>query len=560
MKYPDTTRYYIISALILGAVVFFIFLFQNFHFSPSKAQDNSLTLKIKLQGERYPNSTAKIMIDLYNPHGKVKEYTDVIFTNQADKTLEGTIAFDPSFDYNTLYAISIKPTNYFRKLFCSDSVFGTACKSPQFVFNHSANSVDLSKQMFYGGDIAPANGKADAYDISKIMANLGKSDDSSTDINNDGMTNSIDYLSALYSLSNNISDDSIGLVFTPLSPTPTMSPIPTSTPIPTPSPTIKPTSTPMPTPTLAPSPTPYIFSDETPVEKKVLVLDFNPLLESKGGKRLRTYKGWNDPVALEKQFISDIKSASHGFYNYKIVEHMSNIDAYPEKNNGFVFTDDSYLALGVNPDDNARAIINYTKLLTNYNVCNRVNTGEINELWIWGGPWFGYYEAVMAGSGAYSTNAPPITDSSCIKKLHILGFSYERGSSEMVEDFGHRTEGTMRNVFLSEKDTDWDRYTKTRAIDSSAASSFPFGCGTIHNPFNSAGDYDWGNKSVVTTTCDGWASYPPAPTVTKDISCSKWGCSGYGYIKMWLLNLPHHAGSTNGKWNNWWKYVADIFP
>lgn len=269
----NTTITRLLSFLIitLSVMTGFIYLFQNYRSSPTKAQDNSLTLKIKLQGERYPQATTKTKIILYSPQGIMKEYTDVVFTYKSDTLFEGSISFDQNFNFNSLYAVYIKPNNYFGQLFCSESVHAKDCKSPQFIFKQTANIVDLSKQIFFGGDISPANGKVDAYDISKIMAGLGKSIDISTDINNDGMTNSMDYLLALYSLGNNIVDDTMSLVFVALTPTPSAiatpsatlsptTPVATSTPTlavsPTPSPTKTPTPTITPIPTLTPSPTP----------------------------------------------------------------------------------------------------------------------------------------------------------------------------------------------------------------------------------------------------------------------------------------------------------------
>jgi hypothetical protein len=314
-----------------------------------------------------------------------------------------------------------------------------------------------------------------------------------------------------------------------------------------------------PTPTatpFVPSPTP----GDPPVTRNVMVIDFNPILENEGGRRLREYKGWTDPLELESLFISDIQTASNGYFQYHIVTRMADIDAYPQKSTGYVFTDASYISALSSQDANARAIINYNKVLTDYDVCGRVNRGEIDELWLWGGPWFGYWEAVMAGPGAYVTNASPILGTTCNRKLHILGFSYERGIAEMLEDFGHRTEGTMRTVYggwFAGSNTDWDKYTKSKAFHA-ADGTFGYGCGTVHEPFNAAGAYDWSNASSVQNTCVGWSQYPPASTADTVNSCSLWGCTGYGYLKLWLSNLPKASGQTNGKWNNWWKYLGDI--
>lgn len=301
------------------------------------------------------------------------------------------------------------------------------------------------------------------------------------------------------------------------------------------------------------------LSSDEPITRNVMVIDFNPIIESRGGERLRTVTGWNDPITLENQYIQDIRSASGGYLNYQIVKLLGNLDTYPAKGNGYIFTDDAYLkALSGSPDANAQAIIDYRKLIKDYGVCDLVNRGEVNELWLWGGPWFGYWEAAMAGPNAFVTNAPPITGTSCTKSLHVMGFSYERGNPEMLEDFGHRVEGTMRNFFggwFAGANTDWDKFTKGRAFHPNDG-AFPYGCGSVHEPFNAGGAYDWSNTSVVNTVCDGWLRYPPAPTNIQPLSCTTWGCSGYGYLKWWLGHLPKVTGENNGKLNNWWKYLT----
>lgn len=324
-----------------------------------------------------------------------------------------------------------------------------------------------------------------------------------------------------------------------------------------------PTRTPTPTPTSAVPPTPTSTptineASDTPITRNVLVIDFNPLLETRGNRRLRDYMGWSNPVALENQYIQDIQTASGGYLTYHIVTRIADIDAYPTKNNGYVFTDDSYLAAQGNPDANARAIINYQKILSDYDVCGKVNAGQIDELWLWGGPWMGYWEAVMAGPNAYNTNAPPIAGTGCTKPLHIMGFSYERGIPELLEDFSHRVEGTMSHFFngwFFGYGTDWDKYTKGRGFHATSG-TYAYGCGNVHFPFNGLSDYDWSNTTAVSTTCAGWQDYPPAPTATQALSCTAWGCTGYGYIKWWLTHLPKAPGKTNGMWNNWWKYIA----
>lgn len=289
------SQYVSLSIITLLAIFSFVYLFSSFRFASARAQDNVLLLKIKMQGENYPFATLQTNIVFYTTYGKAQEYNNITFTYLTDKTFGGTIPLNSGFDYNALYALYIKPHNYFGKLFCSASITGKSCTSPQFIFKQSGSEIDLSAHQFSGGDIDPINGRVDAYDISKIFFNLGKSSDLSTDINNDGITNSLDYTLALYSLINNITDDTNTLIqfppsispspwpttyipntprppfpsSTPFVPTPTFpfpnitypptnTPAPTHTPVPTrkPTSTPKPTNTPTPKPTHTPTPTP----------------------------------------------------------------------------------------------------------------------------------------------------------------------------------------------------------------------------------------------------------------------------------------------------------------
>lgn len=284
-----TLAEYSFGALItLGVIVGFIYLFQNYHSSSTKAQENAISFRIKLQGECYPQTTVKTTIAFYKATGKVKEFADVNFVCQADKTFDGSVTLDSTFDYNALYAVYIKPHKHFGKLFCSDTISGKDCTSPQFIFKKSGSAIGLLTKFFSGGDIDPANGRVDAYDMSKIMSNLGKSTDPTTDINNDGMTNTLDYSLALYSLGNNMSDDAITLVAPPTpsptnvatpsptlaitsTPTPTLT-VPTITPVPTVTPTPSPTMTPTPTLTPTPSPTAAATPTPTPIPKGICQL------------------------------------------------------------------------------------------------------------------------------------------------------------------------------------------------------------------------------------------------------------------------------------------------
>jgi hypothetical protein len=304
-----------------------------------------------------------------------------------------------------------------------------------------------------------------------------------------------------------------------------------------------------PSPTSDPSPSPI----ESPVTKKVMVINFNPIIESQNNKKLTEVYNWNNPQTLSNQYIADIKQASGNYVNYQIAE-WHDADDFPVKQNGFDFTDDSFLQCMQNHSCDG-TMTNYQKILADFQVCEKRNTGTIDELWLWGGPWFGYWEAVMAGPNAFWTNGPTVTNSSCQKQLHIMGFNYERGVPEMLEDLGHRAEGVMKYVFGSWEANPthaWNRFTLYDKIAPQKAA-----CGNIHYAPNSQSDYDWSNQTTVSSSCEDWLNYPNLTGVTQNFNCSPWNCNGYDYKKWWLNHLPRVSGQTDGKWNNWWRYFLD---
>lgn len=253
------------------AVVVFALAFQNFVMLRTRAAEKTILLTLKLQGERQLTARAHAKVILYSYSGYSKVIDDVEFAYQQDKTFRGAVPLDATFDYAKPYAIFVKPVNYLGKLFCSETVSGAACTSPQFILSSSGSAVNLGATMILAGDIKPGDGKVDAGDMSRIIAGLGKAGDGTADLNGDGVVDSTDYSLAFYSLSQSAKDDLVDIVGTGPTPTggltPTASPTaglsPTATHVPTP--TLSPT--PLPTVTLVPSntPTPTAVPTATPV-------------------------------------------------------------------------------------------------------------------------------------------------------------------------------------------------------------------------------------------------------------------------------------------------------
>lgn len=308
------------------------------------------------------------------------------------------------------------------------------------------------------------------------------------------------------------------------------------------------------------SPTPSPTSPNVAIIKRVAVLNFNPTVNTSTGQRLIEYRNWNLPQNLENQLISDLKAVSHNFLDYQIVSRQD-IDGFPAKADSFNYTPTAYLnCLGHSSACHQPDTVNYAKILSDYGICDKVNANQIDELWLWGGPYFGYWEANMAGPTAFWTNGPIVAGTTCQRNIHIMGFNYERGVPEMLESFGHRTEGTLKQVYGSwtagSSSHTWNKFTLLDKYVPGQA-----GCGNVHFAPNSQSDYDWGNTRTVTSSCEDWLNYPNLTSATQQITCSRWNCNNYGYLKWWFTHLPHVPGlGPDGKLANWWDYIVNYPP
>jgi len=305
---------------------------------------------------------------------------------------------------------------------------------------------------------------------------------------------------------------------------------------------------------------------DTPVTRKVLVLNYDKITSTRGNRvtRLHTDMGWNNPTTLNSQYITDIKSTSGNFLTYSVAQWID-IDAFPRKTDGYVFTYDTYkncVNTGGSAGAHCMSGVDYLKILNDYKVCEKLNNGTINEVYVFGGPYFGFYESRLAGPGAYWYNSPPLTGTTCNGLLPIMGFSYERGVTEMLHNFGHRTESALTYNFggwdITLDRNDWDRFGHNKGQSPLVGEMYYYSCGSVHFPPNGMYDYDYSNTLSAVSNCDDWYNYPNFNNTVSSISCSAWGCSSgqYGYMKYWLKHLPNRKGLVNERLANWWRYAT----
>ena len=315
-------------------------------------------------------------------------------------------------------------------------------------------------------------------------------------------------------------------------------------------------------PSPPPSPKPTIDPDN-PIEPplrtilKTLVIVYDPVVDSKSGTRLSEFMHWNRVEDLATGFMSDILLVSGGLLRYQVIERFD-VDDFPAKVDGYKYDAQTYLNLvrGV-----ARPYMpqeaDYYAIIKKFHVLERVAKEEIDEVWVFNFPHAGFYESIMGGPGAFWCNAPPLKNTEAsTRRFVIMGFSYERGIGEMLENMGHRAESIMEKTFerISEPDNLWKRFIRYEKTHPGKAA-----LGNVHFAPNSVRDYDWNNPSTVVSECDDWLyNFPDFKNVTRPVTAADWGSGDIRKHHIWWMkHFPKTKGRHNDIHNNWWQYIAN---
>jgi len=307
---------------------------------------------------------------------------------------------------------------------------------------------------------------------------------------------------------------------------------------------------------------------------KVLLLIYNPTMDSATGKKMVEYMNWSRPDDLVAGFVSDILQASSGLVRYQIAQRVE-LDEFPVLVDGFSYTPTTYLDVlrrGAAPHNPSG--IDYAAIFNRFNVLQCIGDKTYDEVWVLGFPYAGLYESTMAGARAFWCNAPALANTaSSARRFVVMGFSYERQVGEMLHSYNHRCESILAQLFDSQQFLAWaykpgrtpatvdpgqtlndlQKYILFDLIAPGKA-----GIGLVHYPPNGVRDYDLGNPNLVQSTCYDWLKFPSFNGDVRMISCTEWGGGGErNYQQWWLKHLPKAAGRQNGIHNNWWQYIAD---
>ena len=211
-----------------------------------------------------------------------------------------------------------------------------------------------------------------------------------------------------------------------------------------------------------------------PLTRKVLVIDFRP-----AGVPAR----WNRTEDLIPQYIEAMRKASKNILRYQVVETRKVVE-YPVLTNGSRYTDTTFAAVLRNDKSALRdekggyVLADYEHIIEKFDLLKKIESGQIDEVWMFGGPYFGFYESRMVGRGAFWCNGPAM-EKDC-RRFVIMGFNYERDVKEMVHDYGHRVESLLAKQFGSEPYLRRLYRLEASSTPANAYEKFLLDIGTVH--------------------------------------------------------------------------------
>lgn len=184
--------------------------------------------------------------------------------------------------------------------------------------------------------------------------------------------------------------------------------------------------------------------DISTLTRKVLVIDFHP-----SAVPVR----WNRSDDLIPKYIQTMRKASKDILAYQVVEKLE-VPEYPVLMGGRQYTDTTYAGVladgrtALRDANGSYLLADYEQIIQKFDLLKKIESVQIDEVWMFGGPYFGFYESRMVGKGAFWCNGPAM-EKVC-RRFIIMGFNYERDVKEMIHDYGHRAESVLAKQFGSE--------------------------------------------------------------------------------------------------------------
>jgi hypothetical protein len=236
--------------------------------------------------------------------------------------------------------------------------------------------------------------------------------------------------------------------------------------------------------------------------RKVVVISFDP--PAPKGEReeplpLSERKGWGDPANMAQQFVQMLRRLSQGRLIYHIVK-MYDMAMFPPLEDGSRYNLDTYNAAladdskALRTEKGGYRMADYKSILADREMFFLADAGKVDEVWLFGGPYFGFYESRMVGSAPLWVNGPAL-QAPC-KNMIVMGFNYERTIWQMLHAYGHRVENLLADKF-DERKALHTAYNNASVAGLDMIAEGAFGLwlhqhGTVHTAPGHVGHYEYG--------------------------------------------------------------------
>jgi hypothetical protein len=187
-----------------------------------------------------------------------------------------------------------------------------------------------------------------------------------------------------------------------------------------------------------------------------LVLYYNPHVKV-GDQYLTVREAYHcrDIDALCLDYVTFLKRASGGQINFSVVARFE-LDEFPPDNDPSVtFTPenyDQYRSQGYDIFNSNKA--DYLAICNDprFQIVPRVETGEVDAVWIFAPDGTGFWETAMAGRDAYWINGAAYPELNCSKRFVLYGFGMasHQGVGFMLENTAHMAENILGNRITAE--------------------------------------------------------------------------------------------------------------
>lgn len=195
---------------------------------------------------------------------------------------------------------------------------------------------------------------------------------------------------------------------------------------------------------------------------RVLIIEQNPTLESKGVTAAEELGQAEDLEVVVDEMIEDIEYSSHGLVDVEIVGYEIFDEFVTSKqkitladgSKSYTLDEDTWFELmengwrtyWINKDVKrlGEYQYDYDYLMDKFDLVERRNNDEFDQVWLVGADPINPYETVMVGSNPYWVNGPGI-QKDCDNFVIMTVYVSRRDAN--FECFGHMAENIMRKVF-----------------------------------------------------------------------------------------------------------------